>query len=126
MSSEDDKYRELEQRIAALTARVYQLEAQLGQRDGTNAGIKPAPTEEVPVTASVMPAATEQPSRSRGLYARASLETKIGGQWLNRVGIVAVLIGVSYFLKYAFDNNWVGPAGRVVIGSQDGILYCFG
>src|SRR5207237_291902 len=45
-----------------------------------------------------------------------SRESKIGAQWLNRIGIVAVLIGVSYFLKYAFENNWIGPAGRIAIG----------
>ena len=49
------------------------------------------------------------------------MEAKIGQYWLNRVGIVAVLIGVSYFLKYAFENNWIGPAGRIVIGLLAGI-----
>jgi uncharacterized membrane protein len=49
------------------------------------------------------------------------LEKKIGQYWLNRIGIVAVLIGVSYFLKYAFDNNWVGPGGRIAIGLLLGI-----
>src|SRR5260221_4933452 len=34
------------------------------------------------------------------------LESRIAGKWFNRVGIVAVLISVSYFLKLAFDNNW--------------------
>ncbi len=32
-----------------------------------------------------------------------------------------MLIGVSYFLKFAFDNNWIGPAGRVAIGLLAGI-----
>jgi uncharacterized membrane protein len=32
-----------------------------------------------------------------------------------------VLIGVSYFLKFAFDNNWIGPAGRIAIGLIAGI-----
>jgi uncharacterized membrane protein len=50
-----------------------------------------------------------------------SMEAKIGQYWLNRVGIVAVLIGVSYFLKYAFENNWIGPRGRIVIGLLAGI-----
>jgi uncharacterized membrane protein len=49
------------------------------------------------------------------------MEAKIGQYWLNRVGIVAVLVGVSYFLKYAFENNWIGPAGRIVIGLLAGI-----
>ena len=52
---------------------------------------------------------------------RADLESRIGSHWLNRIGITAVLIGVSYFLKFAFDNNWIGPAGRVAIGLLAGI-----
>lgn len=51
----------------------------------------------------------------------ASLESRIGGQWLNRIGIVAVLVGLSYFLKLAFDNNWIGPATQVLIGITAGI-----
>ena len=49
------------------------------------------------------------------------LESRIGSHWLNRIGISAVLIGVSYFLKFAFDNNWIGPTGRVSIGLLAGI-----
>jgi len=49
------------------------------------------------------------------------LESRIGSHWLNRIGIAAVLTGVSYFLKFAFDNNWIGPTGRVVIGMLAGI-----
>ena len=45
-----------------------------------------------------------------------SLESRIGSQIFNRVGIVAVLIGVAWFLKLAIDNQWIGPAGRVVSG----------
>ena len=48
-------------------------------------------------------------------------ESRIGSHWLNRIGIAAVLIGVSYFLKFAFDNNWIGPTGRVSIGLLAGI-----
>jgi uncharacterized membrane protein len=50
------------------------------------------------------------------------LEDLIGGHWLNRIGILAVFIGVSFFLKYAFDNNWIGPSGRVAIGILLGAL----
>src|SRR6266404_1547414 len=44
------------------------------------------------------------------------LETLIGGRWLNRIGIVAIISAATFFLKYAFDNNWIGPSGRVAIG----------
>jgi uncharacterized membrane protein len=49
------------------------------------------------------------------------LESRIGSHWLNRIGISAVLIGMSYFLKLAFDNNWIGPTGRVSIGLLAGV-----
>ena len=32
-----------------------------------------------------------------------------------------MLIGVSYFLNYAFENNWIGPAGRIAIGLLAGM-----
>ena len=60
-------------------------------------------------------------SSSIGKQSSADLESRIGSHWLNRIGIAAVLIGVSYFLKFAFDNNWIGPAGRVAIGLLAGI-----
>ncbi len=50
------------------------------------------------------------------------LETVIGGRWLNRIAIVALLVGFSFGLKYAFDNNWIGPSGRVAIGILIGAL----
>lgn len=46
----------------------------------------------------------------------ASLENRIGSQWFNRIGILAVLIAMAWFLKLAIDNHWIGPLGRVLIG----------
>src|SRR5208283_1474940 len=36
-----------------------------------------------------------------------SLESRIGSQWFNRIGILAVLIGMAWFLKFAIDNQWI-------------------
>jgi uncharacterized membrane protein len=46
----------------------------------------------------------------------ANFEALVAGRWMNYVGILALLFGVAFFLKYAFENNWVGPRGRVGIG----------
>lgn len=51
-----------------------------------------------------------------GVEDTRTLENRIGSQWFNRIGILAVLIGVAWFLKMAFDNHWIGPLGRVLIG----------
>src|SRR5262249_33532341 len=47
---------------------------------------------------------------------RANLEDRIGGSWFNRIGVLCLCLAVAFFLKYAFDNQWIGPAGRVSIG----------
>ncbi len=81
---------------------------------------RPTSSAEVPHVASPPPIfATSVPRAPR--VDAPDLESRIGSQWLNRIGIAAVLIGVSYFLKFAFENNWIGPAGRVTIGILAGI-----
>lgn len=80
----------------------------------------PQPVATVPPPPSPVPELFEQPLMPSAVEP-ADLESRIGSHWLNRIGIAAVLIGVSYFLKYAFDNNWIGPAGRVTIGLLAGI-----
>src|SRR5437762_7864817 len=94
MPDESREIRELAAAVRDLTSRVARIEDAL--RNGPPG---------------------KQPSlRTPRADAPSTLESKIGAQWLNRIGIVAVLIGVSYFLKYAFENNWIGPAGRIAIG----------
>ena len=48
-------------------------------------------------------------------------EMVLGGNWLARIGILAVVIGVGFFLKLAFDNNWIEDAGRVALGVVGGL-----
>lgn len=56
---------------------------------------------------------------------RKDLEFQIGGTLLNRIGIVAVIIGLIIFLKYSFDNEWIGPVGRVSLGILAGFVLIF-
>jgi uncharacterized membrane protein len=65
------------------------------------------------------------PSRAPEHFAADSeldLESRVAGKWLNYVGIVALLFATAFFIKYAFDNNWVGARGRVAIGLIAGAL----
>jgi uncharacterized membrane protein len=146
MAGSPDELEALKAQVAALTARVYQLE----QSNGISAEPKAQPT--IPTTQQpVVPAIGSMPQPSLSppgagshlpttappppqpfmqsklnppsalTKQDAGLEKTIGQFWLNRIGIVALLVGVSYFLKYAFENNWIGPAGRIAIGLLAGI-----
>jgi uncharacterized membrane protein len=67
-----------------------------------------SPSPAVPLSAPYSGAAR---SRSNG-----DVETMIAGHWFYYVGILAIALAMTFFLKYAFDNNWIGPTGRVAIG----------
>lgn len=47
-------------------------------------------------------------------------EVRLGQKWLLIIGIIVMVLGVGYFLKYAFDQNWIGPVGRVAMAYAGG------
>lgn len=108
------------EQVRELTARVHRLETALR--------LEPEQPRPMPTAQAAPPPPAPQrvepgpPASTISPAANAlGLETRIGSHWLNRIGIAAVLIGVSYFLKFAFENNWIGPTGRIAIGLISGI-----
>ena len=125
--------------LAELTTRVSHVERKL-EMDGSpqpsaaapaaqpTLPVPPIPAVPLPTPATpgppLYPLVPPPPSPRRtpaALAPQPDLESRIGSHWLNRIGITALLIGISYFLKFAFDNNWIGAAGRVAIGLIAGI-----
>ena len=120
MNSQDSDLQSLRSLVRELAARVERLERRLGDE---GAAAETVLRTETPLS-SAPPPPPVPPSPAPQFAAAApqvDLESRIGSHWLNRIGISAVLIGVSYFLKFAFDNNWIGPTGRVTIGLLAGI-----
>jgi uncharacterized membrane protein len=135
VSTADEELRAIRWEFGQLAARLERLEKEM--RGAPNVGAAPA-APAAPVAPPRAESNDEAIRRRLGLpggirgseiprtaaesaRATAQLETHIGAHWLNRIGIAAVLIGVALFLKYAFVNNWVGPAGRISIGLFAGI-----
>ena len=147
----DDELREVRGQLAELAKRLTAIEQRLGirwipeaapgalseeARPSPGASRHPLPggegTETAPPPQSTTPAppppvrpqqsaSNVPPPPSAPAPPPHTLETQIGAHWLNRVGIAAVLFGAAFFLKYAFDNNWIGPSMRVAIGAAVGI-----
>jgi uncharacterized membrane protein len=63
---------------------------------------------------------TGQTEASGVMPARRDLEQLIGGSLFNWLGIIAVSLTVGFFLKYAFDNDWIGQRGQVLLGALAG------
>jgi len=126
----------VEEQLRELRSRVQILEDTLRARGvalPVSQKIAPPPPVQAPAVPSAVVAAQtiEQPAQavayapipppsfaaaSIGKRDTRSLESRVGSQWFNRIGILAILIGMAWFLKFAIDNEWIGPLGRVVIG----------
>jgi len=130
MGNPQDEIEALKAQVRALTSRIYKLEQVSGlvsdAQQQKPAAVPPAtpsmPAPSVPgpsLSPTSRPPILSTPAASKA--GDANLEKKIGQYWLNRIGIVAMLVGVSYFIKLAFDNNWIGPGGRIAIGLLAGI-----
>ena len=50
------------------------------------------------------------------------LEKFIGENLINKLGILILVLGISYFVKFAIDKNWINEPARVGIGVLCGSL----
>ncbi|MBD3203465.1 DUF2339 domain-containing protein [Candidatus Woesearchaeota archaeon] len=56
-----------------------------------------------------------------------SFEEDVGIKWFARIGILALVLGLGFFIKYAIENNWIDHVTRILIGVVIGIgLIVFG
>lgn len=52
-------------------------------------------------------------------------ETENAVNWLNRIGVVALVLGLGFFLKIAIDLGWIGPWMQIIIGLAIGGLLVY-
>ena len=135
-----DQDGQLRAAVGRLEARVGQLESIVGSawqpRTESQAPptIEPAaepqpPTPEpeaatpppapIPITPEAPPPA--QPSPQPAGLSVQQLESIIGRRWVGWAAIALILFAAAFFLKYAFDNRWIGELGRVSIGIAAGL-----
>lgn len=52
-------------------------------------------------------------------------ETFIGQKAFGWLAVVLFIFGAAFFLRYAYQNNWIGPIGRVAMGELVGAALVF-
>jgi uncharacterized membrane protein len=119
-----NKIRTLDRRLAGVEAALLRLTQQ------------PAAPAEAAQTLAETPATIVQPAASDPSPTAEHLppplpsvskpdehlELIIGRKWLGWIAIVLILGATVYFLKYAFENRWIGELGRVTLGVVAGIM----
>lgn len=129
----DDRVDALEARVRALQEDVRALRRAVeGERAESEQAAATAPSaaatpaaqtvaEVAPPPEPVADGAGSRARKPRAAWRDLDLEALIGGRWLNRIGILTLLIAAGFFLRYAFENEWIGPTGRVLIGLVSGL-----
>ena len=76
-----------------------------------------APPESTTGTTPHTPAGAPPASGPRAHLTAADFATNIGPRILVAAGGLAVVVFLALFVRYAWENDWVGPAGRVLSGA---------
>src|SRR5262245_25654282 len=131
---------QLERLIQSQIQRIHALEVRLGAKSTAIPEALPLATErgveqqigEVATAASresttpveplakSLETAASRPELKETMYP-GSLESQIGANLLNKVGMIAIILGMAFFLKYAIENRWIGETGRVMVGILTGL-----
>ena len=134
----------LSQIVQELTARVARLEAAQSQGPSvvavspppeaarTEVDARPQPPVSLPPPVAAPPRTFEPPPppiqpppfstiRPPRTINAQELESIIGRRWLGWTAVALILFATAFFLKYAFDNRWIGELGRVSIGISAGV-----
>ena len=74
----------------------------------------------------IIPQITPEKKIENKKVANAKLEEKIGTKLFSRLGIIALVIGVGFFIKYVNDNNLISYAVRIWLGVAAGVLLVAG
>ena len=141
------KINELEQKIGNLLYRqtaiyneIKQLENELAElkRQSNFSSVSAANTVKTPVerpTETLAEKATEKPVITAPTAPKpqisapkinlpkqpSDLEKIIGESWINKIGILIVVIGVAIGAKYSIENELISPLTRIILGYLMGI-----
>ena len=149
--SPDDELRLLRNAVNSMTADLAQLQLRLselerrsaspaapaGQRTPqpptqqqpsntparTPASTPLPPTTAAPPSPEPTPVGPARPVSSVPVSALTdrNWEWLLGGNWLARIGIVALIFGVSFFISLAIDRGWLNETARVLLGVAGGL-----
>ncbi len=107
-------------RIKHLESRIQELERRLAPRDIAAPPPQPSLDDGIVEAEAVAEEPTIQPppQPTAPIAERPPIqwELLIGQKAFGWVAVVLSIFTAAFFLKYAYENNWIGPVGRVAIG----------
>lgn len=84
--------------------------------------IKEEVTHQIPIIETAQPREPEKSWFETFKENNPDLEKFIGENLINKIGILILVLGISFFVKYAIDKDWINETARVGIGILAGSL----
>ncbi|MEK7726789.1 MAG: DUF2339 domain-containing protein, partial [candidate division KSB1 bacterium] len=116
--------RRLDALQAELTAERIQIEASIPTLPTTPL-VEP-PRTPIPSLPEPPPSSSHVSSGAASKQKNREWEALIGGNWFNKIGIAAIILGVAFFLRYAIENDWINNTGKVLLGIVTGLAFIAG
>jgi Predicted membrane protein (DUF2339) len=110
-SPEQERLDAISESLLRLLKRQDELEARLRRLEGDENHRENPPRTPPPVPVA-RPAPIAPPTRRE----TPALETRVGLNWINRIGVVTLLFAAAFGFEYAAQNNWIGPGTRIALG----------
>jgi uncharacterized membrane protein len=115
-------------KVRGLSRRITELEAVLrghleraGQGGAVPAsGASPQGPRLQAAEGGAVPLGEIVPPETRRRSEPIQWEAFIGGKALGWVAVALFMLAAAFFLKYAYDNNWIGPQGQIAIAAAAG------
>lgn len=137
-----DKIKDLNKEVTGLSGELKRQKTEIAVQPGFNkptaailTPVKPQPVKETPVIPVPKPVIPAQPVAvqektaaqkstsetpeykfSAPPHNEKDLEKYIGETLISKIGIAILILGISFFIKYAIDKNWINETGRVITG----------
>jgi uncharacterized membrane protein len=103
-----------------LRARVMRLEAEVAELRAAVGLFRPLQPLQRRAVADVTRAEVALPMLEAAEATGNDLESQLARNVLSKVAVLLLLAGAAWFLKWAFDNRWIGARGRVLTGMLAG------
>jgi len=119
LSTQGERIEKLEHQSADREEKQV-LDSSALSRQDYESGMPPPPPKFIAGEAEGKPVEKEEKMLGVIETQRFDFERTFGGNWMVKIGVAALVLGMGFFLKLAFDNGWIGPTGQIIIGMLSG------
>jgi len=109
---------DLQARIERLEKKVALLEQKLKSERSGDQKLKAKQKTET----SQKPSSVQEEQHRSDTSRLETANVELGEEWLNRIGIGLLLVGVAFLFKYSIDQGWLIPPVRSAIGLGIGMV----